>query len=113
VQTQGIQSVHIVLSIFVWNESNNHSAMNEMRTKVVAEWDNWKAIQIQAVMAVYNTQRQQVENVCEQNITEKWKVLYVMFEELNTISNTIEKKYTYKENSREYTRWTYYCCYKY
>jgi ribosomal protein S13 len=55
-------------------------------------------------MAVYNTERQQVENVCEQNITEKWKVQYVMFEELNTISNTIEKKYTYKENLREYGR---------
>jgi hypothetical protein len=72
--------------------SNNHSAVDKMRVIALAELDNWKATKIETVMTIYNAERTRIENVCQQCITEKSKIQNGMFEELNTASNTIEKK---------------------
>ncbi len=71
---------------------NNHSTVVDMRVKALNKLDNWRAIKIETIMAIYNAERTHIENVCEQCITEKIKIQNTMFEELNTISSTIEKK---------------------
>jgi len=73
-------------------ELNNHSVVDEMKVKALAELDNWKANKIEAIIAIYNAKRLHIENVCEQSIIEKSKVQNAIFEDLNTTSNTIEKK---------------------
>ena len=71
---------------------NNHSTVLNMKVKALNKLDTWRAIKIETIMTIYNAERTHIENVCEQCITEKIKIQNRMFEQLNTISSTIEKK---------------------
>ena len=53
-----------------------------MKVKALNRLGHWRAI--------YNAERTHIKNVCERCITEKVKIQNGMFEELNTISSTIE-----------------------
>lgn len=73
-------------------ESNNHSIIDEMKVKALVELDKWKEAEIEAVLTAYDEEKFHVEHVYKQHIYEKLKIQGDMFDELNTMSNIVEKK---------------------
>lgn len=71
---------------------NNSSMMMEMKDQTLKKLEQWRMRKMETILNLYHTERRHVENVCEQGMRENSKIQTRMSEQLNTISNSIEKK---------------------
>ena len=71
---------------------NNSSNMIEMKVQTLKKLDQWRMRKMETIVNLYHTERTHIENVCEQGLREKLQIQTRMYEQLNTIANTIEKK---------------------
>lgn len=70
----------------------NSSTMIEMKSQALNKLEQWRIHQMETLESIYQTERIHIENVCEQSMREECKIEKTIYEELNILSSTIEKK---------------------
>ena len=72
--------------------SDSHPSVDQMKMKALTALENWKAAQLESITNIYDTKRVHIEESCEQCMNEKRNVQNKIFDKLNTIINSLEKK---------------------